>query len=384
MSKNPNIIYTQENLYYKNKVKSFNIYTIVLCVVILIFILLPIIKVDISTQSRGIVRSVSENVPIYSMVSGKITFINLRNNQNVTKGDTIITLETSTLEAESRMNRELKNDLTSILNDLNKLSAGQTSGFETSEIQREYQNYIQRRQEAAANLQLAEQSYKRHKSLYDQGVISASEIEKYENELKSTRTVYNALEQQQYASWQTHKREVIQQIKNYAGTIDQISAHEKNYFITAPISGSIMNFIGIQKGTFLNDSQIVGEISAQDSLLVETYVAPKDIGLIQKGQNVNFQIDAYNYNQWGMITGTVTDIDQNITLQDNGNSFFKVWCKLDKNYLTLKNGYKGDIKKGMTLTSRFIINRRSLWNLLYDKVDDWLNPKIITTNENEQ
>jgi HlyD family secretion protein len=28
----------------------------------------------------------------------------------------------------------------------------------------------------------------------------------------------------------------------------------------------------------------------------------------------------------------------------------------------------------MTLRARFIVAERSLWQLLYDKVDDWMNP----------
>ncbi|GHT22645.1 hypothetical protein AGMMS4957_13110 [Bacteroidia bacterium] len=45
--------------------------------------------------------------------------------------------------------------------------------------------------------------------------------------------------------------------------------------------------------------------------------------------------------------------------------------------LQLKNGYKGNLKKGMTLTGRFYLTDRSLWQLLFDKVDNWVNPKIV-------
>ena len=108
---------------------------------------------------------------------------------------------------------------------------------------------------------------------------------------------------------------------------------------------------------------------------MECYISPSDIGLVRKEQSVKFQIDAYNYNQWGLASGKVIDIDQNITM-DRDNYFFKVRCLMDRDFLTLKNGYKGDISKGMTLTARFLIANRSIWQLLYDKVDNWLNPKF--------
>ncbi len=381
---NNSILYTVENLYYRNKVRSISIYTVFLAALVVVFSLLPVIKVDVSTQSRGMVRSVSENVPVSTVVSGKVTFINLRNNQNVQKGDTLLTLETTPLDTQTTMNTDLQTDLYAVLNDLNKITAGNTSGLQTVEIQREYQAYVQKHQELLAGLQQAQRVYNRNKTLYDQGVISASEFEKYEYDLQTAQISLRTQEQQQQASWQTHRREILQQIKNYGGTINQIEANKKNYTVTAPISGSIMNYNGIQKGTFLNASQTVAEISAHDGLLVEAYVSPNDIGLIRKGQTINLQVDAYNYNQWGMLSGKVADIDQNITLQQDGSAFFKVRCLLDKKYLQLKNGYKGQVKKGMTLTVRFIINRRSLWDLLYDKVDNWLNPKILTVkSENE-
>lgn len=45
--------------------------------------------------------------------------------------------------------------------------------------------------------------------------------------------------------------------------------------------------------------------------------------------------------------------------------------------MQLKSGYATQVSKGMTLTAKFKIANRSLYDLLFDKVDDWLNPKII-------
>ena len=98
--------------------------------------------------------------------------------------------------------------------------------------------------------------------------------------------------------------------------------------------------------------------------------------MININQTVKFQIDAFNYNQWGLLEGKVIEIDKNITINEQ-QAFFKVKCKLNSKKLTLKSGYKTQVSKGMTLTTRYIITRRSLFDLLFDKVDDWLNPKTI-------
>lgn len=113
--------------------------------------------------------------------------------------------------------------------------------------------------------------------------------------------------------------------------------------------------------------------------MVECYVSPSDIGYLEEGNEVSYQIDAYNYNQWGLAKGRITDIS-NQPYQKDGSVYFLVKCELSEKSLKLKSGYEGKLKNGLTLTSRFHITRRSLFDLLFDKTDDWLNPKILTAN----
>ncbi|OAB31493.1 hypothetical protein SAMN05444395_101504 [Flavobacterium fryxellicola] len=85
-------INTLENLISKNKTKSFSIYFALILAVLVFLIGLPIIKVDISSQSRGIIRSTTDNVPHSSLVNGKVTFVHLKNNQAIQQGDTLVKL----------------------------------------------------------------------------------------------------------------------------------------------------------------------------------------------------------------------------------------------------------------------------------------------------
>jgi len=124
---------------------------------------------------------------------------------------------------------------------------------------------------------------------------------------------------------------------------------------------------------FINQGMELGEISPDSNLIVECYISPNDIGLLDKNKLVNFQIDTFNYNQWGLVTGEIIEIGNDIEIVDN-NPVFKVLCKINMKYLQLNNGFKGHLKKGMTLNARFELAERTLFNLLYDKVDDWMNP----------
>lgn len=101
-------INTLENLQAKNKIKSISIYLAIIIALITILFLLPIIKVDISSQSRGIIRSTTDNVPITAIVSGKITWINLKNNSQINQGDTLLKIAKESLETEKKVQTDFQ------------------------------------------------------------------------------------------------------------------------------------------------------------------------------------------------------------------------------------------------------------------------------------
>lgn len=370
-------INTLENLIAKNKTKSISIYLVVVLAIATFVVLLPVINVDISSQSRGIIRSTTDNVPVTSVVSGKITFVKIKNNGFVTKGDTLIKISKDGLETEKQTNDTLSYSISQYVTDISNILKGITQNLKTSTAREDFYNFQSRKTELQSKVSQAQITFDRNKLLFTKDVIAKAEYEKYVFELRFAKEALNSFVNQQKANWETQKRDLENQVNNLKGTVAKIKVEENNYFILAPVSGTIESFTGLQVGSFVNASQPIATISPADNLIVESSVSPSDIGLIRKNQKVKFQLDAFNYNQWGLLEGKVIDIDKNITLQEN-QAFFKVRCTLDSKQVKLKSGYKTQVSKGMTLTTRYIITRRSLFDLLFDKVDDWVNPKIIT------
>jgi multidrug resistance efflux pump len=374
-------INTLENLISKNKTKSISIYLVVVLGILIFLSLLPVIKVDISSQSRGMVRSTTDNVPLTNLVNGKVTFVNLKNNRVVHQGDTLVKLTLDNLDTEKATNQGLSATIQNQIQDLSLVVLGKSNLLKTPELQQEWYSYSSKRGELLSKIVQAKIGFDRNKQLLDKGVIAKAEFEKYSFEYTYAQQAVSGFEKNQRSVWQNKKRELQEQLQNLNGTLQKINVEAKNYVITAPLSGTVENFSGIQVGSFLNASQPIATISALDQLIVESTVSPNDIGLIHNNQKVKFQLDAFNYNQWGLLEGKVIDIDRNITIQEN-QTFFKVRCALNSTAMQLQSGYKTQISKGMTLTTRYMITRRSLYDLLFDKMDDWLNPKQISGHIN--
>ena len=96
------------------------------------------------------------------------------------------------------------------------------------------------------------------------------------------------------------------------------------------------------------------ELSPDGDLFVECFVSSKDIGLITPNMSVRFRVDAFDYTEWGILTGNVVDIANDITISDT-ISYYKIRCSLDRPFLELRNGFRGYVKKGMTVNARMIV-----------------------------
>ena len=377
MSYSNDVIHTVEKLNHKYNKKTNFLYLFVIVVLISTFCALPYIFIEITSQARGVLRSKIEDVNLVSITQGKVCFVHLKNNLTVVKGQKLIEIEPAVLESQEKTKEMLLVELELQLQDLQQLCHEKYSFevLQTPVYQKELSVYLQNVSQARIKFKQAKNEFTRTKSAFIEGVASKQEYDRALFDYNIADTALKTIKAEQKSTWQTKNRQVEVEINNLKGNIDQITEEKKNYIITAPISGTIVNYTGIQQGSFINGGQKIADISPDNYLIVESMVSPSDIGFIKKGQVVKLQVDAFNYNQWGLAKAKVIEVEKNLTITEK-QMFFKVRCKLLTPSLKLKNGYTVKLKKGMTLTARFSLVERSLWNLLFDKVDDWFNPKI--------
>jgi hypothetical protein len=92
------------------------------------------------------------------------------------------------------------------------------------------------------------------------------------------------------------------------------------------------------------------------------YIKPSDIGKIKIGQPVSFQIDALSYKTWGLLSGRVTEISNDLILLNNDVAVFKVQCSMDKDHFELE-GSRIYLKTGMSFIAMFKVGNLSLFDL---------------------
>lgn len=372
---------------YRTGTSSRVIYIVILSAAIIALSLLPFINVQISINGPGILQSEIERTEIATSVSGRITEIRMKDNQKLSRGDTLLVIDASLPGQQTELLNKHFVQLRQLLQDVNQLlqladqaeDQGSDPALKTGQYLASWRHFLQEAEERKNTKDQAEKIFKRYSALYQSNVLSVSEYEKFKFDYDQALSYYSEITKRYKSQWQMEARGYRDELRTLAGREAELTAQRKLYTLTASVNGSLQNLSGLQAGTYVFANQKIGEISPDTKLTAFCYIKPSDIGLIRIGQEVNFQIDAFNYNQWGMLSGKVLDISDDVIIINEGQPVFRVKCSLESDHLKLNNDHRGYVKKGMNFTARFRVAERSLFHLLYDQVDDWLNPNLKDT-----
>ncbi|MBI1768040.1 MAG: HlyD family efflux transporter periplasmic adaptor subunit [Bacteroidetes bacterium] len=337
------------------------------------------VSISISKQATALIRPSTEISTVRSLVNGRIKESFIKENQFVKKGDLLCMIESEPLIEKEKFLTVKKQDIENFISDLRQLtSTPKASGITTALYRQAYRSHQQKLAEADTHLSKTKTDYNRNLKLHNERVIADVEFENFKFEFDKAQNELELLKQNQLSQWQNDLRAYERELQDIESQLAQLRKEKENLVIKAPVTGNIQNLAGIYQGSAVFTNQDIAQISPATNLIVEAYINPNDIGFIRSGMSARFQVDAFNYNQWGLASGRVMEISNDVHFI-NEKPVFKVKCQLDKEYLQLKNGYKGYLKKGMTLQARFMVTERTLWQLLYDKADDWLNPNTFIT-----
>lgn len=366
--------------YNKNINTSIHIiYLIIIIFVVLSISSLPFIYTNISIKSNGITRPVTERTEVKSIITGIIDTIFYKEGDKVEKNAVILRLKDPNTKGKVILNNFEINQREQFIHDLNILTT--SSGLDNSILdilsaplyKQQLVKFTHQKQDLDASINKAKKELDINTALAKDKIISGKEFYDIQINYQKLQSSNKAFVQEQLSTWQQELARYKLELSQFKQTLNVVNADASYYLVKAPTSGIIQGINTRYHGGLLQANETLCTISPEGDLIGECYVPTRDIGLLKVGQLVRYQMEAFDYNYFGVLTGKVATIDNDFTVINN-TPVFKVRCSFDSTQLHLKNGFTGKLKKGLNFQARFIVARRSLWQLLYDKMDDWLNP----------
>ncbi|MBD5770235.1 HlyD family type I secretion periplasmic adaptor subunit [Marinomonas colpomeniae] len=246
--------------------------------------------------------------------------------------------------------------------------------------------------ELQAKLKNLKQSYEYSKEeldltrpAYDQGAISRVELLQLEREvnqlqgdLEATQLAIpragSALKEAQSkleeseAQFRTDAQEDLTGVRSKLDQLREATVSLKDKVsrtqVRSPVKGIVKQIQTNTVGGVIKPGVNMMEIvPIEDSLLIEAKVRPENIGFIQPGFNAVVKLSAYDFAIFGGLRGTVENISADTILDEEGNSFYLVRVRTDKNYIGTEDAPLSIIP-GMQSTVDIITGKKTLLDYL--------------------
>lgn len=375
---------TVEGLYSRHYRRSYPVYLSIIAVLLLTGISLPFLSVDVGSEGRAILQTTQRPTTIVSPTGGKVLFARLRDNLAVQAGDTLLILDAAELTAEAKHLNEDMREHQSAITDLGQLIAALATNtypeLTTALYQRDYQDFRHQWDQAALKTAHAGKQLDRQEILFASGTIAKMDIERYRFNHELAVNEQDQLKERRRHLWTQELTRNERELRTLRLKNHSLHQRSRHLVITAPTAGHLLQPASLLPGSFVGPAQEITKISPSGALEVVVNVSPQDIGLIRKGTPVTMRMDAFTHTRWGMARARVKEIGQDVTTSPQGRPSFLVKCSLLDQQLLLPSGHRGTLTKGMTATAHFTLARRTLAQLLRDRLEDWLPAPTISTS----
>jgi len=154
--------------------------------------------------------------------------------------------------------------------------------------------------------------------------------------------------------------EVETQIRQLEESLKSIGDRVSRTELRAPVTG-IVNNIAIQTigGVIEPAHKLVEIVPVDDELKITSKVRPSDIAFLRPGQDAKVKITAYDPQKYGSLNGKLVRIGANSVTDREGNIFFEIEVRTDKNYLGEEDN-KLPITPGMVAETEVITGKRTI------------------------
>jgi HlyD family secretion protein len=349
---------------------------------------LPLVEVDVAVRAPGLVRPASGRRELRAPVSGFVAAWLVHDNDRVSAGQPLLVLQSGDLTERLARNRAAQRERRDAIADLTLLTAAfaeaganaadrpppGAAAFATAALRQESAQFLVQLETNRLGESRARSELDREVTLAAKGIASQRELDDARYQLDQTRAAGALLVQQTLTRWQTRLRDEEAERAELESTARRLEEERDHYTLRAPVAGVLLELAAFGPGHFVTAGQPLGTLSPDDRLVVEVLVPSRDAGLVHAGQAVKMQVDAFPYTQWGTLDGAVEQISAD-GLTDGRSSAFKLTIRPAARALRLPNGVRGELRKGFTLNARFLVARRSLFQLLYDDTSAWFDPE---------
>lgn len=228
----------------------------------------------------------TEEVDLNSKIAGNVDQILVEEGQAVKKGDTLIVISSESIEAKKQQ------------------AEAATAAAEATYDKAVNGARSQEVAQAKAAFDLAEKTYQRIKTLYEQEAVSANTYDQAYAQYTAAKETYDMAEQGARSEDKAAAEALVQQAK--AATAE-VQTYLDDTVIKASMDGTV-TALNVDEGELVSSGMPLATLTSNAKPYIDINVKETDLGQVHVGDEVDVTIAAYKDE---VFKGKIVNVDQN-------------------------------------------------------------------------
>ena len=308
-------------------------------------------KIDVVVTSSGSVQPIGNINVVQSYAGGFVKAIDVKEGDYVHAGDLLVELNTETLDVDEEQLETQKKILEAQQKIYNKIKSDEdVSKVKASDYEAELQPYIQAILDSDISYKNTLSNLEKEKSNAELNQqIGELQLEEYQESGTSRQEESQELSNQQYAlaveqaelkikdTKTQYSAQINSKLSEISSQLDEINTNLEKYRlskeyqnITAPVNGYVnsvaVNTIG---ETVTSAQELITIVPDNTPVEMVCYVKNMDIADIEVGMEAEIKLEAYPYNKYGTVKGTVKYISPSSFNSEQLGSVYLVKLDMD-------------------------------------------------------
>jgi len=128
----------------------------------------------------------------------------------------------------------------------------------------------------------------------------------------------------------------------------------------SPVGGTVKELVLASRGEVVTPAQILMQIVPDDeALIVEAYLANKDIGFVHESMPASIKIDTFPFTKYGLIDAKVIQVSADAVVDEQRGMIYKMRLLMNKDWLEVE-GSRVKLIPGMAVTTEVKTGTRRL------------------------
>ena len=318
--------------------------------------------------------------PVRALNSGIVLSIKVNEGQQVQKGDVLIEYDSEQLQAQVN---NLKQQAELIRADLSRAGKAEAGGQNARVNEAEIE--LARLQENLKSTKIILSNAQQKEASLRQLVASraVTRLDYIEAKNQVTEAEDRAISQEKNIVAQQQKIEQLreeyksgnlsklsqrrEELKNVERQLYQTMDRLKQDSIVAPIAGKVYNLnVNPTKGTVQSGEELVSILPEGKEPLLVVDLPNQYRGFVNEGMQAKIKVDAFPYQEFGVVDGTVIYVSPNAVTKD-GKKVFP--AKIKPHKLSIRaQGQDKLLTPGMTATGEIVMRQRTVLSLLIEPI----------------